>query len=75
MDLRLGAIDTTNVNKTKGGKEGDNQKISKIVQITSILESGECIHGKCMNMSHAKEIASWAQPNPILPAHKEIAHI
>ena len=28
------------------------------------------MHGKCMSMWHAKEIASWAQLNPILPAHK-----
>ena len=29
------------------------------------------MHGKCMNMWYAKEIASWLQPNPILLAHKQ----
>ena len=34
------------------------------------MERKVCMHGKCMNMWHAREIASWAQLNPILPAHK-----
>ena len=30
------------------------------------------MHGKCMNMRHAKENTSWAQLNPIVPAHNQL---
>ena len=36
------------------------------------MKKRECMQGKCMNIWHAKEIASWAQPNPILPAHNQL---
>ena len=36
VDLRLGAIDTTNVTKNREGKERDNQKSSKTVQIQQV---------------------------------------
>ena len=46
-----------------------------MVQITSTLKSGERMHGKMHEHVTYKISTSWAQPNPILPAHKEIAHI
>ena len=74
MDLRLGAIDTTNVNNREGEKERQSEKSQTFLNISNILKEVR-MHGKCMNMLHAKEIASWAQPNPNLSAHKHIAHI
>ena len=75
MDLRLGAIDTTNVNRKKGRERKDNQKSLKQFKYNKYIEKRVRMHGKCMNMWHAKQIASWDHPNPNLSAHKQIAHI
>ena len=75
VDLRLGAIDTTNVNRKRGRERKDNQKSPKQFQIYQEYWKEVRMHGKCMNMWHAKEIASCSQPNPNLSAHKQIAHI
>ena len=43
--------------------------------MASILKSGERMHGKMHEHVTCKVSTTWAQPNPILPKHKEIAHI
>ena len=68
-DLRLGAIDTTNVNKKKGRERETIKKVPKQFKYNKYIEKRVRMHGECMNMWYAKEIASWAQPNPILPTH------
>ena len=75
MDLRLGVIDTSNVNRKRGRERKDNQKSPKQFQIYHEYWKEVRMHEKCMNMWHAKENASWAQPNPNLSAHKHITHI
>ena len=75
MDLSLGAIDTTNVNRIERGKKETIRKAPKHFKYNKYIEKRVRMHEKCMNMWHAKEIASWAQPNPNLSAHKQIAHI
>ena len=75
VDLRLGAIDTSNVNRKRGRERKDNQKSSKQFQIYQVYWKEVCMHGKCMNLWRAKENASWAQPNLNLSVHKHIAHI
>ena len=56
-------------------RKKDNQKSPKQFKYNKYIEKRVCMHGKCMNMWHAKQKASWAQPNPNLSAHKHIAHI
>ena len=75
MDLRLGAIDMTNINKRERGKKETIKKVPKKFKYNKYIEKRVCMHGKRMNMWYAKEIASWAQPNPILLAHNQFAHI
>ena len=75
VDLRLGAIDTTTVNKKRGRKRKTIRKVPSYFRYNKYIEKRVRMHGKCMNMWHAKQIASWAQPNPNLSAHKQIAHI
>ena len=54
LDLRLGAIDTTNVNKKRRRERKDNQKSPKQFQIYQVYWKEVRMHGKCMNMWHAK---------------------
>ena len=76
VDLHLSAIDTKNVNKFRGRKKEKNkQKSPKQFKYINYMERRVRMHGKCMNMWHAKQKASWAQPNPNLSAHKHITHI
>ena len=76
VDLRLGARDATNVNKKRGKeRKKDNQKSPKQFKYNNYIEKRVHMHGKCMNIWHAKQIASWDHPNPNLSAHKQIAHI
>ena len=75
VDLCLGAIDTSNVNKKRRRERKDNQKSPKEFQIYQVYWKEVRMHRKCMNMWRAKENASWAQPNLNLSAHKHIAHI
>ena len=50
MDLRLGVIDMTNVNRFRGKRrEGQSEK-SQAVQIYQIYEKRVRMHGKFMNM-------------------------
>ena len=50
MDLRLGAIDTTNVNKFKGKRRKEQSEKSQAIQIYQIYEKRVRMHGKCMTM-------------------------
>ena len=74
IDLRLGAIDTTNINKKERERERNNQKSPQTVHNSKNMWKEIHMHGECMNMWHAKKIASWAQLNPNLSAHKQFAH-
>ena len=70
VDLRFGAIDTTNVNRKRGRERETIKKVSKQFKYNNYIEKIVRMHRECMNIWYAKEIASWAQPNPILLAHK-----
>ena len=50
MDLRLGAIDTTNVNRKRGKERKDNQKSLKKFKYNKYIEKRVRMHEKCMNM-------------------------
>ena len=50
MDLRLGAIDTTNVNRFRGRRREEQSEKSQASQIYQIYEKRVHMHGKCMNM-------------------------
>ena len=71
-DLHLGVIDKTNINKKKGRERKTIRKAPKQFKYNKYIEKEVHMHGECMNMWYAKEIASWAQPNPILPAHNQM---
>ena len=50
VDLCLGAIDTTNVNRFRGRRREEQSEKSQAVQIYQIYETRVHMHGKCMNM-------------------------
>ena len=50
VDLRLGAIDTTNVNRFRGKRREGQLEKSQAVQIYQIYEKRVRMHGKLMNM-------------------------
>ena len=50
VDLRLGAIDTTNVNRFRGKRKEEQSEKSQVVQIYQIYEKRIRMHEKCMNM-------------------------
>ena len=50
VDLRLGDIDTTNVNRFRGRRREEKLVKSQTVQIYQIYEKIVRMHGKCMNM-------------------------
>ena len=50
MDLRLGAIDMTNVNRKRGGKKETIRKYPKQFKYNKYIENRVHMHGKCMNM-------------------------
>ena len=50
MDLRLGAIDTTNVNRFRGRRKEEQSEKSQAVQIYQIYEKKIRMHEKCINM-------------------------
>ena len=55
MDLCLGAIDTTNVNRFRGRRSEEQSEKSQVVQIYQIYEKRVRMHEKCINMRHAKQ--------------------
>ena len=66
VDLRLDAINTTNVNKFRGRRKEEQSEKFKAIQIYQIYEKRVRMHGKCINMWHAKQkdIMGSAQSNP-----------
>ena len=50
VDLRLGAIDTTNINRFGGRRRKEQSEKSQAIQIYHIYEKRVRMHGKCMNM-------------------------
>ena len=52
VDLRLGATDTTNVNRFRGRKkkEKNNKKSTKQFKYIKYIERRVRMHGKCMNI-------------------------
>ena len=50
VDLHLGAIDMTNVNRFRGRKKKNNQKSPKQFKYIKYMERRVRLHGKCMNM-------------------------
>ena len=50
MDLRLGAINTTNVNRFRRRRREKQLEKSQAIQIYQIYEKRVRMHGKCMNM-------------------------
>ena len=77
VDLRLSAIDTTNRKQEEREKKKEKtiRKVPSNFKYNKFIEKRVHMHGECMKMWHAKEISSWAQPNPNLSVHKQIAHI
>ena len=71
-NLRLGAINTTNENRKRGREWETIRKVPKQFKYNKYIEKRVRMHGECMDMWYAKEIASWAQPNPILPVHNQL---
>ena len=51
VNLRLGAIDTTNVNRNRGKKKKRTiRKVPSSFNNIKYIENKVCMHGKCMNM-------------------------
>ena len=50
VDLRLGAIDMTNVNRFRRRRREEQSEKSQAIQIYQIYEKRVRLHGKCMNM-------------------------
>ena len=74
VDLRLGAINTTNINRKRREREKQSEK-SQAVQIYQNILNKEYV---CMGMHEhvtSNKKTSWAQPNPILPVQNQFAHI
>ena len=56
MDLSLGAIDTTNVNRKRGRERKDNQKSLKQFKYNKYIEKRVHMHGECMNKYNEKGV-------------------
>ena len=50
MDLHLGAINTTNVNRIERGKKETIRKVPTHFKYSKYIEKGVRMHGECMNM-------------------------
>ena len=50
MDLHLGAIDTTNLNKNRGRERKIIRKVLSSINKIKYIEKKVRMHGKCMNM-------------------------
>ena len=50
MDLHLGAIDMTNVNRKRGREKETIRKVPKQFTIVRICEKKIHMHGECINM-------------------------
>ena len=50
VELRLGAIDMTNVNKKRGRERETIRKFPTHFKYSKYIEKRVCMHGECMNM-------------------------
>ena len=50
VDLHLGAIDTTNINKKRGRERETIKKVPSSSNISKYIEKRVQMHEKCMNM-------------------------
>ena len=50
MDLRFGAIDTTNVYRKRGRERETIRKVPKQFKYSKYIEKRVCMHEECMNM-------------------------
>ena len=75
VDLRLGAIDMTNVNRFRGRRREEQSEKYQVIQIYQIYKKESTYAWEMHEHVTCKQKTSWAQPNPILPAHKHITHI
>ena len=50
VDLHLGAIDTTNVNRFRGRRREEQSEKSQTIQIYQIYEKIVHMYGKCVNI-------------------------
>ena len=75
VHLCLGAIDTTNVNRFRGEEEKINQKSLKQFKYIKYKKKRYVCMGNAWTCDMQNKKTSWAQPNPILPAHEHITHI
>ena len=62
VDLCLGVIDTTNVNRIERGKKETIRKAPKQFKYHKNIWKGVRMHGKCMNMWHAKKLHHGLNP-------------
>ena len=65
----LGAIEQTNWIEREGERERQEKKYQAQININKIENKIVRMHEKCTSMWHVMIKTSWAQPNPILPAH------
>ena len=73
MDLHLGAIDTTNINKREWGKKETIRKVPKQFKYNKYVEKKVRMHGGMHEHVICKR--NCIEPNPILPTHNQFAHI
>ena len=50
VDLCLGVIDMTNVNRFRGRRKEEQSEKSQAIQIYQVYEKRVRMHGKCINM-------------------------
>ena len=50
VDLRFGAIDTTNVKRKRGRESETIRKVPKQFKYNKYIENRVCMHGECMNI-------------------------
>ena len=50
VDLRFGAIDTTNINEKRGKERETIRKVPSSSNISKYIEKRVRMHGKCMSM-------------------------
>ena len=75
VDLRLSAIDTTDVNRNRGRKGEEQSEKSQATSIITNILKRRYVFMEMHKHVTCKTKASWAQPNPNLSTHKQIAHI
>ena len=75
VDLRLGAIDTTNVNRFRGRRREEQSEKSQAIQLYQIYEKKSTYAWEMYEHVTWETNCSWAQPNPNLSTHRQVAYI